>query len=80
MVYNVAEEQFLLSLTTIEDVNWLLNIMITLNMEKLANYRGSDESYKQEIEKIVADYQSYYNSQRLLPVAEPIDEEPTEIQ
>jgi len=73
MVYTVAEEQFLLSLTNIEDVKWLLDIMIGNNLDSIVDFKGEDETYKENIKQVIADYQSYYDSQR-----NPVVEQATE--
>ena len=67
LVYSVAEREFLLSLTTIEDMQWLLSKMHSADLERIVNLKGSDETYKDNIKEVIADYKSYFEANNQPP-------------
>lgn len=63
--YALAERQFVLTLTTIEDVHWIANRVLENDIQRLQSIKGEDDtSHEGEIAEIVQEYKTYFNANR----------------
>ena len=62
--YAVGEREFMLSLTTVEDIHWLLVRMKLTDIDRIKSIRSDDTVYLQDISDVVGEYKSYYDVNR----------------
>jgi len=70
LTYAIAERKFLLSLSTIEDMVWLLVRMEKTDTDRMEELKGADKTYQKDIADIVAEYKSYFDANRKPPEAQ----------
>ena len=72
--YSVAEREFVLTLTSIEDVHWIASKVLDNDLARIESLKGDDKLYEAEILEIIEEYKTYYNANRQ-PQQHPVTEQ-----
>jgi len=60
--YTTGERLFLKDFTSLENVKWVLDIMIENDMKRIIDYANGETFYEKDLAEVVAEYKGYFTA------------------